>query len=181
MLLLDGEFLPRGKAAQVSHVGHQLVVLHPMVDVGDEHLLSQSSWLQGQWLAEAPGRCKQSWPWSQGCRCRWDAGGETRCNVIDIDERSHLVGQGRVHPHLVCWHPTQPDQGSPTYDSEKQTEQWSHWVFGGRILATRTLQCGGKPLNFKRGVSNSSSILLWLLTLTWTGELKQPEIASTIR
>ena len=43
MLLLDGEFLPRGKAAQVPHVGHQLVVLHPMVDVGDEHLLSQSS------------------------------------------------------------------------------------------------------------------------------------------
>ena len=33
-------------------------------------------------------------------------------------------------------------------------------VFGGRILATRALQCGGKPLNFKRGVSNSSSILL---------------------
>ena len=33
-------------------------------------------------------------------------------------------------------------------------------VFGGRILATRTLQCGGKPLKFERGVSNSSSILL---------------------
>ena len=35
---LDGEVLPRQEAAQVPHVRHQLGVLHPVVDVRDEHL-----------------------------------------------------------------------------------------------------------------------------------------------
>ena len=36
--LLDSELLSRGKPAEVPHVSHQLVVLHAMVDVRDEHL-----------------------------------------------------------------------------------------------------------------------------------------------
>ena len=36
--LLDGELLAGGEPAEVPHVGHQLVVLHPVVDVRDEHL-----------------------------------------------------------------------------------------------------------------------------------------------
>ena len=36
--LLDSELLSRGEPAEVPHVSHQLVVLHAMVDVRDEHL-----------------------------------------------------------------------------------------------------------------------------------------------
>ena len=35
----------------------------------------------------------------------------------DVAVVQTLVRKSGIHPHLVCWHPTEPNQELPTYES----------------------------------------------------------------
>ena len=106
MSLLDSELLSRGKPAEVPHISHQLVVLHAVVDVRNEHL---------HWISLSPVPALKGF----GHLAIVGSLDPDLGNVAVVETLVRKIG---IHPHLVCWHPTEPNQELPTYESVTQRD-----------------------------------------------------------